>query len=77
MSTFWGKTPDMLCRARLRKAQVRSLFDTNFLGVVRVTDAVLPMKMREQRSGRILDRTLRKQFGIGCPTAAHIRSTQR
>lgn len=34
--------------------QVRSLFDTNFLGVVRVTNAVLPI-MRAQRSGRILN----------------------
>lgn len=35
-------------------AQVRSLFDTNFLGVVRVTNAVLPI-MRGRRSGRILN----------------------
>ncbi|GGZ39629.1 oxidoreductase [Asticcacaulis endophyticus] len=34
--------------------QVRSLFDTNFLGVVRVTNAVLPM-MRQQGHGRILN----------------------
>jgi NAD(P)-dependent dehydrogenase (short-subunit alcohol dehydrogenase family) len=34
--------------------QVRSLFDTNFLGVVRVTNAVLPI-MRQQGSGRILN----------------------
>lgn len=34
--------------------QVRSLFDTNFLGVVRVTCAVLPI-MREQAGGRILN----------------------
>jgi short-subunit dehydrogenase len=34
--------------------QVRSLFDTNFLGVVRVTSAALPI-MRQQRSGRILN----------------------
>ncbi len=33
--------------------QVRSLFDTNFLGVVRVTNAVLPI-MRQQGYGRIL-----------------------
>jgi len=33
--------------------QVRSLFDTNFLGVVRVTNAVLPI-MRQQGHGRIL-----------------------
>jgi short-subunit dehydrogenase len=34
--------------------QVRSLFDTNFLGVVRVTNEVLPI-MRQQGSGRILN----------------------
>lgn len=34
--------------------QVRSLFDTNFLGVVRVTNAVLPI-MRAQGHGRILN----------------------
>jgi short-subunit dehydrogenase len=34
--------------------QVRSLFDTNFLGVVRVTNAVLPI-MRQQGHGRILN----------------------
>lgn len=34
--------------------QVRSLFDTNFLGVVRVTNAVLPF-MRAQGQGRILN----------------------
>ncbi len=34
--------------------QVRSLFDTNFLGVVRVTNAVLPI-MRQQGQGRILN----------------------
>jgi NAD(P)-dependent dehydrogenase (short-subunit alcohol dehydrogenase family) len=34
--------------------QVRSLFDTNFLGVVRVTNAVLPL-MRRQGYGRILN----------------------
>ena len=33
--------------------QVRALFDTNFLGVVRVTNAVLPI-MRAQGGGRIL-----------------------
>jgi short-subunit dehydrogenase len=34
--------------------QVRSLFDTNFLGVVRVTNAVLPI-MRAEGHGRILN----------------------
>lgn len=34
--------------------QVRALFDTNYLGVVRVTNAVLPI-MRRQGSGRILN----------------------
>lgn len=34
--------------------QVRSLFETNFHGVVRVTNAVLPI-MRAQRRGRILN----------------------
>lgn len=34
--------------------QVRALFDTNVLGVVRVTNAVLPI-MRKQGSGRILN----------------------
>ncbi len=35
-------------------AQVRALFETNFHGVVRVTNAVLPI-MRERRKGRILN----------------------
>ncbi|MDR7259923.1 short-subunit dehydrogenase [Sphingomonas sp. BE270] len=34
--------------------QVRALLDTNFLGVVRVTNAVLPI-MRQQGNGRILN----------------------
>jgi len=34
--------------------QVRALFDTNFLGIVRVTNAVLPI-MRAQTHGRILN----------------------
>lgn len=35
-------------------SQVQALFDTNFHGVVRVTNAILPM-MRRQGSGRILN----------------------
>jgi short-subunit dehydrogenase len=35
-------------------AQVRSLFETNFHGIVRATNAVLSI-MREQRDGRILN----------------------
>jgi len=34
-------------------AQIQSIFDTNVLGVVKVTNAVLPM-MRAQNSGRII-----------------------
>ena len=34
--------------------QVRALFETNFMGVVRVTNAILPI-MREQGRGRILN----------------------
>ena len=34
--------------------QVRALFETNFHGVVRMTNAILPV-MREQRNGRILN----------------------
>ena len=41
--------------------QVRSLLDTNFLGCVRVTNAVLPI-MRQQGSGRILN--IGSVFGV-------------
>lgn len=37
----------------LSEAQIRAVFDTNYFGVIAVTNAVLPA-MRQQRSGRIL-----------------------
>lgn len=48
--------------------QVRALFETNFHGVVRVTNAALPL-MRRQASDRFLpralfDKVLHKQFGM-------------
>ena len=64
--TYWPKrgeltcssiTPDSVCTGAAEEssiAQVRSLFETNFYGVVRVTNAVLPI-MRKQRDGRILN----------------------
>lgn len=54
--------------------QVRSLFDTNFLGTVRVTNAVLPI-MRAQGSGRILN--LGSVFGlIPGPFGAYYAATK-
>ncbi len=47
---------------------VRALYDTNVLGVVRVTNAVLPI-MRAQGSGRILN--------IGSGAGLHSRAIQR
>lgn len=37
----------------LSDAQIRAVFETNYFGVIAVTNAVLPI-MRQQRSGRIL-----------------------
>lgn len=55
-------------------AQVRSLYDTNVFGVVRVTNAVLPV-MRRQRSGRILN--LSSGLGvIPAPFNAHYAGTK-
>lgn len=54
--------------------QVRSLFDTNFLGTVRVTNAVLPI-MRQQGSGRILN--IGSVFGlIPGPFGAYYAATK-
>lgn len=55
-------------------AQVRALFETNVLGVVRVSNAVLPI-MRKQRSGRILN----VSSGLGiipAPFNAHYSATK-
>jgi len=55
-------------------AQVRALFETNVLGVVRVTNAVLPT-MRKQGSGRILN----VGSGLGiipAPFNAHYAATK-
>ena len=54
--------------------QVRSLFDTNFLGAVRVTNAMLPI-MRQQGSGRILN--IGSVFGlIPGPFGAYYAATK-
>ncbi|MFJ5363095.1 oxidoreductase [Pectobacterium sp. CHL-2024] len=55
-------------------AQVRALFETNVLGVVRMTNAVLPI-MRKQGSGRILN----VGSGLGiipAPYNAHYSTTK-
>lgn len=55
-------------------AQVRALFETNVLGVVRMTHAVLPV-MRKQRSGRILN--LSSGLGVvPAPYNAHYSATK-
>jgi short-subunit dehydrogenase len=55
-------------------AQVRSLYDTNVLGVVRVSNAVLPI-MRAQRNGRILN--IGSGLGlIPAPFNAHYSGTK-
>ena len=55
-------------------AQVRALFETNYLGVVRVTNAVLPI-MRGQGSGRILNVSSVLGF-IPTPFRAHYSATK-
>ena len=55
-------------------AQVRSLFETNFHGVVRVTNAVLPI-MRAQGNGRILNVGSGLGF-IPAPYSAHYSATK-
>lgn len=55
-------------------AQVRSLFETNVLGVIRVTNAVLPI-MRKQGNGRILN----VSSGLGvipAPYSAHYSASK-
>lgn len=55
-------------------AQVKSLYDTNVFGVVRVTNAVLPI-MRKQYAGRILN--LSSGLGvIPAPFNAHYAGTK-
>lgn len=55
-------------------AQVRSLFETNFHGVVRMTNAVLPI-MRQQGGGRILN--LGSALGlIPAPYGAYYSATK-
>jgi short-subunit dehydrogenase len=55
-------------------AQVRALFETNFHGVVRVTNAVLPI-MRGQRNGRILNVGSGQGF-IPAPYSAYYSATK-
>jgi len=55
-------------------AQVHALFETNVHGVVRVTNAVLPM-MRSQREGRILNVGSALGF-IPAPFSAHYSATK-
>lgn len=54
--------------------QVHSLFETNYYGVVRVTNAVLPI-MRKQGSGRILNVGSALGF-IPAPYSAHYSATK-
>ena len=54
--------------------QVRALFETNFFGTVRVTNAVLPI-MRGQRNGRILNLSSGLGF-IPAPYNAHYSATK-